>query len=186
MCAFYTKTGDDGFTGILGEGRVAKYDPRLEALGAIDEATSAIGLARASGLAEGCGTLMVKVQRDLYRMMAEIAASQEAVKAFRAIDETTVAWLEQEIERFTGQVKMPEEFIIPGDSQPCAAIDMARTVIRRAERRAAELFHFGLIQNGDILRYLNRLSSLFFVVEIYQSQVEGRSQMTLARVRNGT
>ena len=178
--SFYTRKGDDGYTGILGEGRIPKEHPRTEALGAIDEATSALGLARASARAPQIAPIILQVQRDLYRLMAEVAATSENVEKFRAIDETKVAWVEEQTDSLSKAVRMPSEFIIPGDTPASAALDLARTVVRRAERRVAELFHLGGIDNPQVLNYVNRLSSLCFVLELFEDQYEGQSP-TLAK-----
>ena len=178
--SFYTRKGDDGYTGVLGEGRIPKEHPRTEALGAIDEATSALGLARASAQAPEIAPIILQVQRDLYRLMAEVAATADNVKKFRAIDESKVVWVEEHTDSLSGRVRMPNEFIIPGDTPASAALDLARTVVRRAERRVAELFHLGEIDNPQVLNYLNRLSSLCFVMELFEDQFEGQSP-TLAK-----
>ena len=136
MGVFYTKTGDDGYTGIIGEGRVAKYDLRLEVLGSLDEANSALGMARASAQSEQTTATLLKVQRDLYQLMAEIATTSELGDLLKKIDQDMVLWIEGQIGYFTGLVKIPDQFIVPGDSLSGAAMDMARTTVRRAERRA--------------------------------------------------
>jgi len=183
MAVFYTKTGDDGYTGIIGKGRVAKYDTRLEVLGTVDEASSALGLARASAQSEQTVATILKVQRDLYQLMSEIAAAGEVVDFFKKIDQGMVVWLEEQIEHYTTLVQMPNQFIVPGDSMSGATMDLARTSVRRSERRAAKLFHLGQIHNEDLLRYLNRLSSLCFVLEIYENQVCGYSHLTLTKAK---
>jgi cob(I)alamin adenosyltransferase len=181
MKTIYTRTGDDGFTGLLGEGRVPKFDARMEALGAVDEATAALGLARnVSGISETQQILM-KVQRHLYEIMAEAAATPENAATFRSIGEDQVAWLEAEADALTQTVPMPREFIIPGDSLPGAYLDLARTIVRRAERRMTELLHRGDIENVNLLRYLNRLSSLLFMLELRENQALGTERPTLAK-----
>jgi cob(I)alamin adenosyltransferase len=181
MKTIYTRTGDDGFTGLLGEGRVPKFDTRMEALGAVDEATAALGLARnVSGISETQQILM-KVQRHLYEIMAEAAATPENAATFRSIGDDQVAWLEAEADALTQTVPMPREFIIPGDSLPGAYLDLARTIVRRAERRMTELLHRGDIENVNLLRYLNRLSSLLFMLELRENQALGTERPTLAK-----
>lgn len=164
--AFYTRNGDEGYTGLLGEGRVAKEDPRIEAIGAVDEAGSALGLARAHAVSTEDAELIRLVQRDLYGLMAELAATPKNVERFRTIDDQRLAWLESQVDTVYASVDVPREFITPGDTIPGAYLDMARSIVRRAERRVAELFHQGAIDNANLLRYLNRLSSLCFVLEI--------------------
>ena len=171
--SFYTRKGDDGYTGLLGEGRVPKYHRRPEAVGAVDEATSALGMARAACAAPQIGPLILEVQRDLYLLMAELAATPEEAAKFRATDDKRVAWLEAQIDSLSGSVSLPKEFIVPGDSAGGAALDLARTAVRRAERRAAELYHLKEITNPSLLNYLNRLSSLCFVLELLENQHAG-------------
>jgi len=178
---FYTKTGDDGYTGQLGQGRLAKEEARIEALGAIDEATAALGLARATCKARLVGKLLLMVQRDLYNLMAEVSASVENAEKFRRIDASRLAWLEEQIDGLSGQVEIPKEFILPGDSIGSAALDLARTAVRRAERRVAGLQHQGEIENLFLLRYLNRLSSLCFVAELHENRTVRKKGPTLAK-----
>jgi cob(I)alamin adenosyltransferase len=181
MPRFYTTKGDDGFTGLLGEGRVAKYNPRLEAVGAIDEAAAALGLARAVCKSERTAALLLQVQRDLYGLMAEVSATPENAARFRTIDTQRVAWLEAQADALSDLVELPQEFIIAGDSLAGAAIDMARTIVRRAERRVVLLLHEAEIENEELMRYLNRLSSLCFVVELFENQASGKNSPTLAK-----
>jgi cob(I)alamin adenosyltransferase len=176
----YTRGGDGGYTGLLGEGRVAKEDPRMEAIGAVDEAGAALGLARAHARSpEGPG-LLLSIQRDLYGLMAELAATPETAGRFRSIDAQKVAWLEAQVDALGGVTEVPREFIVPGDTAEGAFLDLARTVVRRAERRVAGLLHSGEIANPELLRYLNRLSSFCFVLELRENQIAGNPKPTLA------
>ena len=181
MTKFYTQTGDDGYTGLLGEGRVQKYDPRIETVGAIDEANAALGLARAFCQTPQVLSILIVVQRDLYHLMAEIAASPENAARFRSITSERVGWLEAQIDEINQVVSVPDEFIIPGDTRAGAVIDLARTIVRRAERHVAFLFHQEKIENRELLRYMNRLSSLCFILELFENQSAGNSQATLAK-----
>lgn len=181
MKSIYSRTGDDGYTGMLGKGRVPKYDARMEALGAVDEANAALGLARnLSHTAETKETIL-KIQRHLYAVMAETAAPPENAASFRKIGPEQVTWLEEEADAFSKTAPVPRDFLILGDSLPGAYLDLARTVVRRAERRVAELFHRGDIHNIDLLRYLNRLSSLLFILALHENQSLGVEQPTLAK-----
>jgi len=175
MSPFYTRTGDEGTTGLLGEGRVPKFDLRIEALGALDEATAALGLARASAKAPLAGPSLLEAQRDLYLLMAEVGATPENAAKFRKIDESYIRRLEAQTDALEMIVEMPREFIIPGETQSSAAISLARTVVRRAERRVAELYHAGELENVALIAYLNRLSSLCFVLELLENQAEGQA-----------
>ena len=113
--------------------------------------------------------------------MSEIAAKPENAARFRLIDAGRVAWLEENTDRISSMLEMPREFILPGDSPAGAAIAVARTLVRRAERRVAELFHQRIIENQELLRYLNRLSSLCFVLELLENAAAGKSGPTLAK-----
>jgi cob(I)alamin adenosyltransferase len=179
--SFYTRGGDEGYTGLLGEGRAAKEDIRLEALGAVDEANAALGMARALARSPESPGLLLQVQRDLYGLMAELAATGENAARFRTIHAGKVTWLEAQIDAFAGIVQMPGEFIVPGDAVESAFFDLARAIVRRAERRVAALLHRGDIANPELLRYLNRLSSLCFVLELRENQITGNSKLTLAK-----
>lgn len=175
MSPFYTRKGDEGSTGLLGEGRVPKFDLRIEALGAVDEATAALGLARCAARAPQSAALILEVQRDLYKLMAEVGATPENAATFRAIDADRVRWLEQQTDALTRTVPVPKEFIVPGENAAGAAMSFARTVVRRAERRVVELRHTGGLENPHLLAYLNRLSSLCFALELLENQHAGQS-----------
>jgi cob(I)alamin adenosyltransferase len=181
MTKFYTRTGDDGTTALLGAGRASKDDPRLEAVGALDEANAALGLARSTCQSPLSREMILTLQRDLYGLMAEVAARPEHAARFRSIDTSRVAWLEAQIETIEHRVPPTNEFIVPGDTPAGAALDLARTVVRRAERRLTSLNRVGELQNPDLLRYLNRLSSLCFVLELFENQQGGLTQPTLAK-----
>ncbi len=180
MPGFYTRKGDSGYTGVLGEGRLPKNHPRLEAIGSIDEATAAIGVARSQVVTPGLDNIVIVIQRDLYHLMGEIAATPENVRKFRVIDADRVSWLEEQIEILGAEIEMPKDFIVPGDSRSGAAFAMARTLVRRAERKVSELFHENQIDNLELLRYLNRLSSLCFILELAENQNAGIAFPTLA------
>jgi len=171
----YTGKGDDGTTGLLGEDRVSKDHPRIEALGALDEASAALGLARVSCRAHQTPPILQTVQRDIYKLMAEVAATPENADKFTGIDATRTTWLEKQAESVNTMVIMPREFILPGDTPSGAALSLARAIVRRAERRVTVLFTLKELENTEILRYLNRLSSLCFVLELLENQTAGRS-----------
>jgi len=176
---FYTRKGDDGTTGILGEKRLPKYHLRIETLGTLDEANAAVGLARASVLDARSAPLLLEAQRDLYRLMAEVAASPENAEPFR-FEAERVGWIEKETDPLSKAVAIPDEFILPGDSKGGAALSLARAVVRRAERRVAELFDAGEVTNPALQQYLNRLSSLLFLLELVENQAGGKNT-TLAK-----
>lgn len=182
MSTFYTRTGDDGLTGLLGKDRVLKSDLRIETVGCIDEANAALGMARSISNSPDSSTV-IQVQRDLYAIMGEVAATPENTKRFRVIGADHVTWLEAQIDRISALVEIPREFITPGDSPASAAFDMARSIVRRAERRLVELASRGDVENPDLQRYLNRLSSLCFVMELYEIKLAGNEKTTLMKVK---
>jgi cob(I)alamin adenosyltransferase len=181
MTRFYTKTGDDGYTGFLGKGRTPKYNHRIETIGAIDEANAAIALARTWCLSPKSSTILQQVQKDLYNLMAEVSASPENAHQFRKINAERVSWLEFQTDQISLEVDLPDDFIIPGDSKSGATIDLARTIVRRAERHIAYLYHKKMIENADLLHYMNRLSSLLFVLELLENQTGGTQKLSLAK-----
>ena len=168
MAKVTTGTGDTGYTGLLGEERVAKYDPRPDTFGTVDEATSALGLARAMTRDPEVKKIIFDIQNELYYLMAELATAPENYEkmGFRMTTEH-VQRLEQVEEALKQEVEIPNKFIIPGDTLDGAALDLARTIIRRAERMAVKLLHDGVIENGEVVRYLNRLSDLIFILARY-------------------
>jgi cob(I)alamin adenosyltransferase len=168
MAKVTTGTGDTGYTGLLGEQRVPKYDPRPDTFGTVDEATSALGLARAAAQEQKVKDIIYHVQQELYLLMGELATPQENYeKMGLRVTKEHVERLEQVEEDLKREVEIPNRFIIPGDTLDGAALDLARTIIRRAERMAVKLLHDGIIQNGEVVRYLNRLSDVIFVLARY-------------------
>lgn len=178
---FYTGLGDDGTTDLLGA-RVAKDDPRIDVLGSLDEATSAIGLARSMAADSRVRKDLIAVQRDLYRIMAELAFTPELRPAAYDFEIDRVGWLGAETDAMAASVDLPREFILPGESKPGAALDVARTVTRRGERQVVALAHAGHEVNPTILGYLNRLSSLLFIAARVEDRAAG-SDPQRAKVR---
>lgn len=176
---WYSATGDDGTTSLLGDVRVPKYHPQPDAYGTVDEASSALGLARALATQTEVRETVLAVQRDLYRMMSELAATPAAAAQFRFIDGERVSWLDESTDHFGAQVPMPREFILAGGTPAGAALDLARTIVRRAERLVVKLIDEGLCKNSEIVPYLNRLSSLCFVLARLEDMQEG-PEITLA------
>jgi cob(I)alamin adenosyltransferase len=181
MSKYFTGSGDDGTSGLLGEGRVTKDNPRLEAIGAIDEANAALGLVRATSKNLTTQEIITTIQRDLYKLMAEISATPENAAKFRTINFERVRWLEEQIASIGDGIEMPKEFILPGDTIVGGILDLARTIIRRSERRVSSLFHKGELENGELLRYLNRLSSFCYVLELSESRSSNDSRISLAK-----
>ena len=178
MAKVTTGGGDTGYTSLLGEQRVPKYDARPETFGTVDEATSALGLARALTTDARAREVILAMQRDLYVLMAELATPPEnqAAVGFQITAEQ-VRQLEAVEERLKAEVEIPNKFVIPGDSADGAALDVARTVIRRAERLSVRLLHDGVIANGELVRYLNRLSDVVFILARYLEAKGGGSTL---------
>lgn len=159
----YTARGDQGKTDLLGE-RVTKDDPRIHLLGELDESTSSIGFGRSLATWDNAGELLLQVQRDLYQIMAELAFTDSTRPDALVFQAERVDWLETSIAHVQESVELPREFVITGESTPGAAMDVARTVIRRTERAAVHLAEAGTSINAEIIRYLNRLSTLMFIL----------------------
>jgi len=181
MIKLYTRTGDDGYTGLLGEGRVPKFALQPEAYGTVDEASSAMGVARAGALSAQTKHILLVAQRDLYHAMSELAATPQTAARFRKIDAARVSWVEAQTDAITAQITLPKEFVVPGDSLAGAYLDLARTIVRRAERVVVRLQHGNLLHNDDIVHYLNRLSSLLFVLALHENALAGVTQTTKAK-----
>ena len=196
--AVATGKGDDGTTGLLfGGTRIAKDDPRTEAYGTIDEAVAALGLARAelsvkaqygtlpAGLA-GLGPIILRLQRELFVAAAELATGADAWDRLRdgetRVDAAMVDGLEDLLAETEAGIEMPREFVVPGETRTSAALELARTIIRRAERRAVGLQGAGLVAGNHLLPYLNRLADLVWVLARAAEQAEQRSPVP-ARTR---
>jgi cob(I)alamin adenosyltransferase len=176
----YTRTGDEGYTSLLGQARIPKYDLRPEAYGTVDEASSFMGLVRADPATSArTKQLILAAQRDLWLLMGELAAAP-GVKLPKSLGADRIAWLESEIDRLAAETPPLTQFVLPGDTLVSAWLDVARAVIRRAERCAAQLVHEGYLDNAEILRYLNRLSSLLFALARYEEHLAGQ-KTTLAK-----
>jgi cob(I)alamin adenosyltransferase len=166
----YTRKGDDGTTSLWYGGRVAKTNPRTEAYGTIDEANSALGMARAlcrENQADLRSTIL-SLQRDLFVAGAELATAPDAAgrleDGISRITEGMVDAVEVDIDRYMNQVDLPPHFVIPGGNELSAALDVARSKIRRAERRVVELRDAEGLASDTVLRYLNRASDLAFAL----------------------
>lgn len=168
----FTGRGDRGQTDLLGE-RVAKTDPRIEAIGALDEASSALGLARAAARSDRARDALLAVQRDLYKVMAELAFTTEQYPQRVELGTDRVAWLEAETNALTAEVPPPRDFVVPGETPQGAALDWARVTARRAERRVVAVAAAGQVRNAEILPYLNRLSSLLFALARFEEHAAG-------------
>ena len=181
---FYTRTGDSGQTDLLGE-RVTKDDPRIDLIGTLDETTSAIGLVRAHAQASASNEALIAAQRDLYTLMAELAFTQGIAQQKWHITQAEVDRIERETDAFEAAVNLPPHFILPGDSVAGAALDVARTVARRAERQAVALHAGGHAVSATALAYLNRLSSLLFIVARAEDAAAGVTPLPAKETTGG-
>jgi cob(I)alamin adenosyltransferase len=170
-----TGGGDDGSTGLLGGGRVSKDDARVEAYGTVDEASSALGLAKALSQDVRVKAICEELQRGLYAIGAELGTSPDAAKPFATMTAGGVDRLEGLTEELEREVTMPDQFVLPGSTPASGALDLARTVARRAERRCVTLERAGGIHNSEVKRWLNRLSLLLFVLARYEEDRSGRA-----------
>lgn len=160
-----TRTGDSGETSLFGKERVRKSDPRIEALGDLDEAQSVIGVARAMAPRSALGRELLELQRGLYLAMAEVATPQEDVaRLAQRLDPAAIDKLDAVIERVRRTARIEGQFVVPGDDARSAALDHARTVSRRAERRVVECVVAGLVPGDLLIPWLNRLSDALFVL----------------------
>ncbi|HLG69626.1 MAG TPA: cob(I)yrinic acid a,c-diamide adenosyltransferase [Chloroflexota bacterium] len=167
-------SGDDGTTGLFGHERVAKDDLRPECYGTIDEATSALGVAKCSGMEERTRELVEEVQQDLYYIMGEIATTDDNLgKLAKRVGPEHVDKLDRWCEEIEAAISIPNQFILPGGCMASAQLDVARTVVRRAERMCVTLARNGTTSNGSILRYLNRLSTLLYLLARYEDDRKG-------------
>ncbi len=161
----YTKTGDDGTTGLLGPGRVAKDDLRIAAYGSVDELNALLGVARAGGLNAYTDELVSQIQSELFLVGSALADPSPDGRFYNTVTGTQVEHLEQVIDSLEATLKPLMQFILPGGTPAAAQLHLARTVCRRAERAAVELSHKpGESVSHNVLVYLNRLSDLLFVL----------------------
>jgi cob(I)alamin adenosyltransferase len=167
IVSIYTRTGDDGTTGLFYGGRVRKDGAGPEAYGTVDEAVSALGVARAS--ADGpMAQRIVAVQRELFVVGAELATgTQNRAKLSDGVSRVTddmVGSLEGRIDEVVAAAGLPSEFVVPGGNSTAAGLDLARSIVRRAERRAVTLFEDSGIDDSRVVVYLNRLADYLYVL----------------------
>jgi cob(I)alamin adenosyltransferase len=165
----YTRKGDDGSTGLWYGGRVPKSGGRPEAYGAVDEAASALGLARAAAEddPELAGDIL-RIQNELFVAGAELATAPDAAERLEAgvskVTEEMIERLESDVDKYMERVELPPKFVIPGGTELSARLDVARTAMRRAERRVVDLKVDGDLPDETVLRYLNRASDTLFAM----------------------
>lgn len=166
----YTRKGDDGTTGLWYGGRRSKSDSRIEAYGAVDEAGSALGVARA-----GCDAAQAEARADILRLQnelfvagAELAAAPEASDRLEdgvsRITAEMIGWMEEAIDRYMDRVELPPKFVIPGGTPLSAQLDLARAILRRAERRIAALAEAGEPASPALTGYVNRAADLVYAI----------------------
>ncbi len=173
MPKLYTATGDSGTTGLLGPDRLAKDDPRVEAMGAVDELNAVLGVTLAAQKNRVIRETLLKVQDDLFTVGAELAATRSAESKVPKVTAGYVARLEAALDALdAGPVT---EFLLPRGSEALVRLHWARTVARRAERRVVALAHRESV-NPEVLRYLNRISSLLYQMAVWVQTKEKRSK----------
>ena len=196
--AVATTRGDDGTTGLLyGGARIAKDDPRTEAYGTIDEAVAALGLARANLGAKrrvgtlppvlgGLGDLILRIQRELFVVGAELATNPDAWDRLEdgrtRVSAAMVADIEAILVEAEASITMPKEFVVPGETVTSAALELARTILRRAERRAVGLQRTGSVPGPFLVPYLNRLADLLWVLARAAEGAESKRATPARRV----
>ena len=177
MVKIYTRKGDDGTTSLWYGGRVPKTNPRTEAYGSIDEAASALGLCR-TACEEGSELAadVLRIQRELFVAAAELATAPEAADRLEAgvskVTPEMIDRLESDVDRYMEQVDLPPKFVIPGGTELSARLDVARTAVRRAERRVVEIQRAGDLADTTVLRFLNRASDALFAMARYADEPE--------------
>jgi cob(I)alamin adenosyltransferase len=174
-----TKTGDQGTTGLMYNRRVPKCSPRIEAYGAVDELNAALGLARVTATHEFTRDALAAIQKDLITLMGELATSLEDLPrylkdGFSLVDPKLTASLEEKVMQVESQGLTFKDWVIPGANLHSSALDVARTVCRRAERRVCELHQSGELQNAEPMVYLNRLSDLLWLMARWEEQAKGK------------
>jgi len=182
MVKLFTGKGDDGTTGLLGDERVAKTDIRIETIGALDELNAFLGLAKATIQNLKIKNHLIEIQRDLYKIMTDVAVSKSAEGKFEPFPGDRVIYLESTIEEIEKDTEIPNGFILPGETQESAVFSVCRAVARRAERHLVELTSRNELKNPEILRYINRLSSLLFLLEIKFSKKGRDKNLRYAKV----
>jgi len=178
LSKIYTRTGDDGTTGLGDGSRVAKDSLRVDAFGTVDEANSAIGVVLAvDAMPQGIRALLTEIQHDLFELGGELC-----IPGHSAITDEFITRLETELDALNEDLPALQEFILPGGGQAAAACHLARTIVRRAERITTSLASAKPVR-PEVLRYLNRLSDLLFVVARVLARAESGQEVLWNRER---
>ena len=185
MTNIYTRTGDTGETALFGSGRVRKDDICVEAMGTVDELNAALGVARMELARSGTApadldSLLAQLQHRLFDLGAELATPRPAERGTNLVNDGHVAALETAIDHYEAQLEPLREFILPGGVPAAAQLHLARCVCRRAERRLVQLMSDEPVR-GELLRYLNRLSDLLFVLARAVNRANGAPDVTWQR-----
>ncbi len=180
MARIYTKRGDDGSTGLVGGHRVSKDSPLIEASGSLDELNALIGVVRTYALPGDMDLAFQKIQNDLFTIGAQISTPEESGVTVQGIGDEEIGNLEREIDDLENRLPPLKQFILPGGSKEAAAVHLARTVARRAERRCVALSRSAKI-DLRVLRYLNRLSDFLFLLARYANQFQGMQDLHPSR-----
>ncbi len=161
----YTKTGDDGTTGLLGGSRVKKYDIRLEAYGTVDELNASVGVIRSNALPEKTDSWLLEIQNKLFNIGSVLASDERGKKITKKLEITAddIFFLEKAIDEMESELPKLKQFILPGGDMASALCHVARTVCRRAERRIIEFNDMQEVQS-EMIKYINRLSDFLFVL----------------------
>ena len=174
----YTRTGDDGTTGLVDGSRIAKSAPLMAAIGDVDEANSAIGVVLAcQSVSEAIQRCLTEVQHDLFELGGELCIPGHA-----AIQDSYILRLENELDEFNSDLPPLKDFILPGGGPATSACHLARTIVRRAERRVSTLQKNETVRD-EVLRYLNRLSDLLFVIARVLARAENGQEVIWDRQR---
>jgi len=185
----YTRTGDDGTTALFGGGRVAKSHPRIAAYGTVDEANAALGMARAAidGTEPGqrLDALLTRLQNELFVLGGDLATPGDTTYPVPRISDAQVVALEHEIDAFTADLTPLKNFVLPGGTACAAALHLARTITRRAERLVVETAALEE-DSADALHYLNRLSDLLFTLSRWVNHQAGVAEPVWAPVADRT
>ncbi|MEW5790921.1 MAG: cob(I)yrinic acid a,c-diamide adenosyltransferase [Pseudomonadota bacterium] len=168
LSKIYTRTGDDGTTGISNGSRLPKDHPRVAVMGSVDELNATLGMVLAEAVPKDVREVLSSIQHELFDLGAELScpvlpADEEATKAKFCIQTRAVTWLEETLDHYNEQMSPLQEFILPGGTRAAATCHLARTVCRRAERELVTLAHTETV-NPNNIAYLNRLSDLLFVL----------------------
>jgi cob(I)alamin adenosyltransferase len=178
----YTRTGDDGSTGLYGGGRVAKCDPRIEAFGAVDELNAQLGVARAIGLPKRFDSVIAILQNQMFDLGAELATPDAVSHGTDYLQEADIAQVEHWIDEFESTLAPLQTFILPGGTPAAAALHLARCICRRAEREIVALGAASTVR-PTTLQYMNRIGDFLFVLARSANAESGHADIAWQKAR---